>query len=360
MIPYFSLSNFFLPNSSFSTNFPFSFGQTQCSSRLLSPRQTTITSASDVSFICLETTHSSIDHYIPINNMIQFHLKWWMDTNCFALGTSVHPPETNTFLFNGCQSFWMGSSSRTDETTFSWSLVRRPIPAPYQFPRNDGHSFSTEESHKIHSPLLCYDLDLQYNSGLLYQQTRRNTFSQPMVRGMENHPLVPGIRYRDQSGHIPGKFNILADHLLRLDRPLKTEWALDQSIGNSIFQMLSYPDVDLFATRFNHKLPLYVSPDNHALETDALSMNWIHLHAFPPAILIPSVLARIRQSQCRIVLIAPLWPQRLWFSEVLQLLVSVPIHLPLFPKLLTQARENFSIQISHYSLFTLGSYQTIN
>ena len=32
--------------------------------------------------------------------------------------------------------------------------------------------------------------------------------------------------------HILGKFNILADHLSRLDRPLKTEWALDQSTGS--------------------------------------------------------------------------------------------------------------------------------
>ena len=110
--------------------------------------------------------------------------------------------------------------------------------------------------------------------------------------------------------HIPGKFNILADSLSRLDRPLKTEWALDQSVANSIFQMLNYPNVDLLATRFNHKLPLYISPvpDNQALAIDALSMNlnFLHAHAFPPTILIPSVLAKIHQSGCRIVLIAPL------------------------------------------------------
>ena len=75
--------------------------------------------------------------------------------------------------------------------------------------------------------------------------------------------------------HIPGKFNILADRLLRLDRPLKTEWDLDQSIANSIFQMLNYPNVDLFVTQFNHKLPLYVLyvspvPDSHALARNTL------------------------------------------------------------------------------------------
>ena len=41
------------------TNFPFSFGQTQCCSRLSSPRQTALTSSSDVSFVCLETSYSS-------------------------------------------------------------------------------------------------------------------------------------------------------------------------------------------------------------------------------------------------------------------------------------------------------------
>ena len=145
--------------------------------------------------------------------------------------------------------------------------------------------------------------------------------------------------------HIPGKFNILADRLSRLDRSLKTEWALDQSVANSIFQMLNYPNVDLFAKRFNYKLPLYVSPvpDNHALATDALSMDWNcrHAYAFPPTIMTLSVLAKIRQSQCRIVFIAPLWLQRPWYSEVLQLLASAPIRLTLFPKLLTQAKGKF-------------------
>ena len=158
--------------------------------------------------------------------------------------------------------------------------------------------------------------------------------------------------------HIPGKFSILANCLSRLDRPLKTEWALDQSVVNSIFQMLN-SNVDLLATRFSHKLPLYVSPvpDNHALVIDALSMNWnfFHAHAFPRTILIPSVLAKIHQSRCRIVLIAPLWPQSPWFSEVLQLLILAPIHLPLFPKLLTQSKGKF--QYPNLPLLALHAWE---
>ena len=87
------------------------------------------------------------------------------------------------------------------------------------------------------------------------------------------------------------------------------DWTNLSKQNDSMFQMLNYQNVDLFATRFNHKLPLYVSPvpGSHALAVDALSMNWnlLHAYAFPPTILIPSILAKIRQSQCRIVLIAP-------------------------------------------------------
>ena len=111
--------------------------------------------------------------------------------------------------------------------------------------------------------------------------------------------------------YILGKSNILAGHLSRMDKPLKTQWALDQSIANSIFQMLNCPSVDLFVSRSSYKLPLYVSPvpDNHVLAIDTLSMNWnlLHAYAFPPTILISSVLAKIHQSRCRIQCSSSTW-----------------------------------------------------
>ena len=144
-----------------------------------------------------------------------------------------------------------------------------------------------------------------------------------MHRGMEH-----GIRYSDRVHHIPGKFNILTDLLSRLDRPLKTEWALDQSIANSIFQMLNYPNVD-FATCFNHTPIVCISSSGQSCLSDRRIVNGLELSSCTCIPTdnsdIPSVLAKILQSQCRIVLIAPLWPQRPWFSEVLQLLVSAPI-----------------------------------
>ena len=173
---------------------------------------------------------------------------------------------------------------------------------------NNGHLFRTEEMYIHHSCVMIFTNNTTVVSCINKQGGTHSPNLCVEVWEILHWCLEYDVMIR--VFHIPGKFNILADRLSRMDRPLQTEWALDQSIANSIFQMLSYPNKDLFATRFNHKLPLYVSPvpDNHALAIDALSMNWnlLHAYAFPPTILIPSVLAKIHQSRCRIVLIAPL------------------------------------------------------
>ena len=260
-----------------------------------------------------------LDHPITITRMIRFHLKWWMNSNQFVQGIPIHPPDPQIYLYTDASHFGWGAHLEP-MSILSWSLVGRPITTPYQHVGNNDHSFRTDKNLEIYSPFLCHDIHRQHNSGLIYQQVRGLCVQvwKILLRCLK-HQIVVRIR------HIPDRVNVLADKLSRIDKVVKTEWALDQSIANSIFQMFNYPNLDLFATCFNHKLPLYVSPvlDNQAFAIDAFSINWNHIHAyaFPPTILIPSVLNKIRQSQCRIVLTAPLWPQQAWLSEVLQLLV---------------------------------------
>ena len=226
-------------------------------------------------------------------------------------------------------------------TILSWSLDRRPIAAPYQhYIRNDGHTVSTETSHKIYSPFLHHDIHVQYYGGLIYQQTGRHTISQSVHGGMGDPQLVLGTRHHYQSSSYPRQIQHFSRRPVQIGQSIRTEWALDQTVANSVFQMLNFPNVEVFGTRFNHKLPFFVSPDqdNKALAVDAVSMDWNLLHAY---VFPPSVLEKIRPHQCRIVLIAPFWPQQQWFSELLQLLVSASIHLPLFPRLLTQSKGRF-------------------
>ena len=56
-------------------------------------------------------------------------------------------------------------------------------------------------------------------------------------------------------------------------------------------------------------------------------------YAFPPISLIPRVLRKIREDQAWVVLIAPRWPRRNWFLDLIGLLAGSPRTLPPSPGL---------------------------
>jgi hypothetical protein len=81
--------------------------------------------------------------------------------------------------------------------------------------------------------------------------------------------------------------------------------------------------LDLFATSLNHKLETFVSPvpDPLSFAVDAMSLSWdgMFAYAFPPFSFLLQVLLKIKQSDCKIILIAPAWPRQAWFPELLLL-----------------------------------------
>jgi hypothetical protein len=146
--------------------------------------------------------------------------------------------------------------------------------------------------------------------------------------------------------HIPGEDNQIADSLSRGRSVQPTEWSLSRAIVQQIFQVLGSPQIDLFAHRSNHQLPVYCTrvQDPQAYAVDALSIKWdgMFAYAFPPIPLLHQVLRKVESEDCTVVLVAPFWPKQTWFTRLLGLLIAVPVLLPTDPDLLgiptTQAK----------------------
>ena len=143
--------------------------------------------------------------------------------------------------------------------------------------------------------------------------------------------------------HIPGRLNVLADSLSRRGQLLHTEWALSPEMFKWVKSLWEAPMIDLFATRWNNKLPTFVSPvpDPLAWAVDALSISWDGMvaYAFPPTILVPKVVAKIRESSAVVILIAPFRWEKVWTTDLLNLATHPPVPLPNRRNLLKQPRE---------------------
>jgi len=134
--------------------------------------------------------------------------------------------------------------------------------------------------------------------------------------------------------HLPGVDNWLADELSRVD----TDYS-DFKLHPALFEQLQQRwrcDTDLFATYANTQLPRFFSqrPDPMSAGIDAFLQPWRHMagYANPPFALIGRVLAKVRDEQATITLVAPVWRSSPWWPLMLQMLVDYPVRIPLRPQ----------------------------
>ena len=248
-------------------------GITQCSCRFSSVGSPSYVTSSVPFSGKLETSprqfgpiYSNIPFLSCINQMVDesYHL---LDRNSSSYSISRFPS-----IFRR-QSLGLGRS-------FGTPRPRDPRPLGLCFPRLHINSlelravFLARQHFQNHIYNSCVMVASDNSSVVAYLKKQGGTYSSYLCR------LVWELLYRChhrnihiQVRHIPGKLNVLADSLSRPDRIHPTKWSLDRGIAHQIFKLWGTPQVDLFATRLNHLLPLFVSPvpDHKACEVDAMS-----------------------------------------------------------------------------------------
>ena len=123
----------------------------------------------------------------------------------------------------------------------------------------------------------------------------------------------------------------MADSLSRT-KPLETEWSLDEKSFSWIQTQVPNLEIDLFATEYNKKLPVYVTPnlDPQAWATDALALDWDQwerIYLFPPVNCLMKVLHKLRSFKGKVALVAPHLPRSNWYPLPLELKLS-PVTIP--------------------------------
>ena len=161
---------------------------------------------------------------------------------------------------------------------------------------------------------------------------------------------------------IQGSLNTRADLLSRPNLVIGSEWTLHQEVVQD--HLHQWPAIiDLFATSLTARLPVFFAPawEPKATGVDKFLQLWDNLqaYAFPPIAIIRRVLLRLRASHhCDLTLIAPFWPQREWFPDLLELLSDIPIELPKRRDLLRQPhfhRFHENLQMLRLTAWRLSS-----
>ena len=112
----------------------------------------------------------------------------------------------------------------------------------------------------LHAGSDCIGSNGQHDCGVLYQLGGRYEIRLTLCPPLEASIMVPS-QENSPKGKSHSRFlNVITDKLSRHNQIIQTEWSLSQQVFNLLCSRWARPQLYLFATQFNHKLPSVVSP----------------------------------------------------------------------------------------------------
>ena len=232
----------------------------------------------------------SLHKRIPLPRSLHPHLQWWLQEDNVLTGQPLHPLQHALQIFTDASKEGWGAHLNEHIARGSWSLPESKLHINYL--ELKAVFLALKEFQKV-----CI--------GKMVLVATDNTTVVAYINkegGMRSGPLCALLwriltwctrkQVTLRARHIPGHLNVVADKLSRLGQTIQTEWSLLPEIFQALCDRWHQPQIDLFATRFNNKLPLFVSPvpDPRATAVDALSLSWEDLdaYAFPPTAILGS------------------------------------------------------------------------
>ena len=272
----------------------------------------------------------SLEKSIPVTQDLIRHLLVWTEDSFLFQGISLLPTVHSLILTSDSSATGWGAHFQDISLQGVWSLQEQAMHINVLELRAARLAVQQLVSHLSGHTVL---LRLDNTAAVAYVNKQGGTKSFSLcweAVQLWNFAIQNNIFLK--AAHLPGLLNQWADSLSRRILP-QLEWKLCPSVVRTLFSLWDTPHVDLFAADHNHQLPVFCSllPSASAYHQDALSLDWRGLlgYAFPPAALLLQVLQKVfRTPNCHMILIAPVWPQRPWYPNLLSLLVDYPRILP--------------------------------
>ena len=276
---------------------------------------------------------------ISISQDLLQELSWWDNKDRLIAGISLLPKNPDLALFSDASRTGWGATVASLHLSGNWALEEKQLHINNLELRAIWYALKETEhlvAHKIVSVFSDNTTALAY---LVKQGGTKSLDLYLLVRQILLWAEERGICLLPQ--FVSGVKNVTADTLSRKGQAIPTEWTLNMEVCQQLWRLWGQPSVDLFATKMTRRLPIYMSPhlDEEALAVDAMLQSWCNMdvYAFPPFALIRDVINKFKRSyNCRMTLVAPWWPQREWFPDLVELLVDRPRLLPLRQDLLSQ------------------------
>ena len=184
----------------------------------------------------------------------------------------------------------------------------------------------------------------QHLGGGLHQQTGRHKISRTLCSNVENPHLVSPKQCHTQSETHTGFTQCNSGQPLK-EEPDPTNRVVPISTDiQTNFQTLGESPSGPVRNQPEQKTS-YICLSNSGSSGLGSTcpqhpMGNLVAYAFPPTALLPKVVQKLQSQTCRMILIAPGWPTKPWFWDLVELSLDIPRQLPPMHTLLKQPLNN--------------------
>ena len=215
-----------------------------------------------------------LDTLIPWNQKMIRHGEWWLDPQNVLQGEHLHPREHKKLIFTDASNAGWGAHLGKNSTGGLWSLSEK-------------HLYINLLEMKAVLLALQFFKAVCRNNQVLIASENTSVVAYISKQGGTKSAELCALMWRIltwchqnkvtlRARHVPGSLNVIADGLSRRNQIQSTEWSLSPQIFKQISKLWESPQVDLFATSLNKKLPTYVCPilDPQAWAVVPLNIPW--------------------------------------------------------------------------------------